>query len=145
MDRTRGFTLIEVMIVVAIIAILASVAIPNLLRSRVQANENAAVGTMKTIMQAQTAYNTQHGLYSLNFDQLTGAAPPYLNGDWTRPKNGYMFTLGGTTINYTINANPLNFGVEGNRGFFCDSSGVIRAAEGAPATSASTPITQGRS
>lgn len=138
----RGFTLIELMIVVTIIAIILAVAVPNLLRSRVQANENSAVGTIRAIMSAETTFNTQNGRYSQNFAEMTAAIPPYLSGDWTKPKSGYIFTLGGTAINYTVNANPTTFGTDGNRAFYCDSSGVIRAEDGVPATSASTPITQ---
>jgi prepilin-type N-terminal cleavage/methylation domain-containing protein len=141
MNKTRGFTLIELMIVISVIAIILAIAVPNLLRSRVQANENSAVGTIRAIMSAETTYNTQNGIYTQTWSALTAAIPPFLSGDWSKPRNGYMFTLGGTRINYTVNANPLTFGVDGNRAFFCDASGVIRAAEGVPATSASTPIT----
>ena len=142
MHKTQGFTLIELMIVVAIIAILLAVAVPNLLRSRLQSSEAATVGSIRAIVAAETTFNTQNGRYSQLFSELTGAAPPFLSGDWTQAKNGYMFALGGTAINYTVNANPIQFGVHGNRGFFCDASGVIRAQEGAPATTASPPITQ---
>ena len=54
--KNKGFTLIELMIVVAIIAIIAAIAIPNLLRSRLQSNEAAAIGNLKTIVGAQTAF-----------------------------------------------------------------------------------------
>lgn len=142
MNKTHGFTLIELMIVVTIIAIILAIAVPNLLRSRLQSSEAATVGTIRAIVSAETTYNTQNGRYSQDFAELTSAIPPYLSGDWTQAKNGYIFTLGGTAINYTVNANPVQFGVHGNRGFFCNASGVIRAQEGAPATTASPPITQ---
>ena len=139
MNKMRGFTLIEMMIVVAIIAILAAIAVPNLLRSRIQTNEASAVQGIRAIVSAQTSYNTQHGHYTQDFADLTVAVPPFLNGDWSKPKNGYTFTLSGTADNYSVNADP-QFGVTGNHGFFCDGSGVIRSESGASAGTASTPI-----
>lgn len=135
--RKSGFTLIELMIVVAIIAIIAAIAIPNLLRSRMQSNEAAAVGNLRTILGAETAYHGANFVYTATFDDLTTAVPPYLDGDWTTPKSGYNFVLGGDASNFTANANATTYGVTGGRGFFTDASGVIRFEVGADATSGS--------
>jgi type IV pilus assembly protein PilA len=138
----KGFTLIELMIVVAIIAIIAAIAIPNLLRSRMQSNEAAAQGNLRTIVGAQVAYHAANYEYTGAFGDLTGATPPFLDGAWDVPKSGYNFVLGGDADNFTANANALTYGVTGSKGFFTDASGVIRWADGADADADSTPIGQ---
>lgn len=142
MKKNAGFTLIELMIVVAIIAIIAAIAIPNLLRSRMQSNESAAIGNLRTIVGAQVAYHAANYEYTADFADLTGATPPFLDGDWGAPKSGYNFVLGGDTANFTANANAVAYGTTGSKGFFTDASGVIRYADGADADAASTPIGQ---
>lgn len=139
----KGFTLIELMIVVAIIAIIAAIAIPNLLRSRLQSNESAAIGNLKSIVGAEVAYNSANGVYTGAFDDLTTAEPPFLDGNWTNPdgKQGYTYELGGgDATNFTCNADPVSEGTSGIRHFFTDASGVIRYTTGGPADAGSTPI-----
>lgn len=140
MKRNHGFTLIELMIVVAIIAIIAAIAIPNLLRSRMQSNESAAIGNLRTIVGSETAYHAAHFQYTTAWDDMTTATPPFLDGDWTTTKSGYNFSLGGDASSFTANANAVQYGVTGGKGYFTDASGVIRFEEGADATVASTVL-----
>ena len=80
-----------------------------------------------------------HSAYATQFSALTDATPPFLDGESTT-RAGYAFALGGTTDNYEVTATPTQFGVTGNRGFYTDSTGVIRHAMGAAATADSPPV-----
>ena len=133
MKKTSGFTLIELMIVVAIIAIIAAIAIPNLLRSRIQSNESAAIGNLRTITGAQTGYSAANGNYATDFAQLlTGEDQgiSFLLGQWGVPKSGYTFTCVGTATDgvvacYDTTALPTSPGRTGIRLFWSNCSGVI--------------------
>ena len=140
LQKKQGFTLIELMIVVAIIAIIAAIAIPNLLRSRIQSNESAAIGNLRTILGAQTAFQAANFTYATAWDELTTATPPFLDGAWDGSKNGYDFVLGGSATNFSCTATPTEADITGHRGFFTDSSGVIRADDSGAATVDSTPL-----
>ena len=138
--RNQGFTLIELMIVVAIIAIIAAIAIPNLLRSRMQSNESSAIGNLRTIVGSEVAYHAANYEYTAAFADLTGATPPFLDGNWGVTKSGYDFLMAGDVNNFAANANASLYGTTGNRGFFTDASGVIRFADGANAAATDVPI-----
>lgn len=144
--KKTGFTLIELMIVVAIIAIIAAIAIPNLLRSRIQSNESAAIGNLRTVLGAENAYNSAKGEYGSFANLTTGSTPPFLDGTWPGTKSGYTFAeigLGGTgNSKFSSTAVPVGQGTTGSRGFYVDESGVIRAGAGGSATSGGTPIGQ---
>jgi len=149
--KNKGFTLIELMIVVAIIAIIAAIAIPNLLRSRLQSNEAAAIGNLKTVVGAQTAYSAAEGGYAGTWDELrpmSATQPNYLDIDLDGVVvQGYNYLLaaagtaqGNGTTNFTVNADAAEQDVSGVRHFFTDASGVIRFNAAAVATAADLPI-----
>lgn len=153
-SKQKGFSLIELLIVVAIILIIAAIAIPNLLRSRMAANEASAVGSLRTINTAAVTYATTYGIgYPAALSNLGPAASATsTTADLidsvlaSQAKSGYTFTyssataVGGTVNAYTIVAEPSNRGTTGQRGFFTDQSGVIRANPTAAADVNSTPI-----
>ena len=150
--KEMGFSLIELLIVVAIILIIAAIAIPNLLRSRIAANESSAVGSMRTLNTAAINYGTSWGVqYPASMAVMGGATnvaatcslaeliDPALAAAIDAPdaKSGYLFNYNGATATtavngcsgfqtYTIDSEPANVGQTGQRGFFTDQSGVIR-------------------
>ena len=152
-NKQKGFSLIELLIVVAIILIIAAIAIPNLLRSKIAANEASAVGSMRTLNTACIAFSTSYGQFPT---LLTNLGPIAANGTASSTsadlidsvlsagsKSGYTFAYTATAPyqTYTLTATPIVVGQTGQRMFFSDQSGVIRAdVSGAGATVASTPI-----
>ena len=142
--KNKGFSLIELLIVVAIILIIAAIAIPNLLRARRAANEGSATASMRTVGSGELLYRSTNG----NFTTLTG-----LSGDSIidnvlggGTKSGYAFaaTPGTSTdIQFTSTGVPsIGTGATatGSRYFFVDETQVVRFAVGAAATSASSAI-----
>jgi type IV pilus assembly protein PilA len=163
-NKQKGFSLIELLIVVAIILIIAAIAIPNLIRSKMAANEASAVASLRTINTGEVVYSTTYNIpnvFSLLLADLGDAAgtcatvaPTATNACLidnnlataiaAPGKSGYKFAYvspgpaGAGT--YTINANPVTPGSTGVRGFFTDQTLILRANNPAPATVASTPL-----
>ena len=152
--KNKGFTLIELMIVVAIIAIIAAIAIPNLLRSRLQSNEAATIGNLKTLVGAETAFAAANGGYTGTWAELrpTDGSPMFLDIvlDAAGGVSGYIYDLasdgapagvgGAFFTNFTCVAEPQTRYTTGTRGFFVDASGVIRFKPAAEAGADSDPI-----
>jgi type IV pilus assembly protein PilA len=152
--HSAGFSLIELLIVVAIILIIAAIAIPNLLRSRIAANEASAASSVRSINSAEFAYNAQYPTngYATALANLGGAAPctPTAAAGClidnmlataivgSAGKSGYIFAATGlipngvTNLSFVSAASPTDYNRSGVRDFCSTEDGVIRFDPGAP-------------
>jgi len=136
-----GFTLLEVMIVVALIAVIAVIAMPMFTRVRINSNEASAIGALRVISSAEINFFHIEGRFG-DLTELGAAVPPFLQPDLAGgEKHGYLFAVAAITdLSFECTANPKIPGTSGISGFFVDESGVIRRNPSGPATVDSAPI-----
>jgi type IV pilus assembly protein PilA len=153
---TAGFSLIELLVVVAVILIIAAIAIPNYMKSKMRANEASAVQNLRNIATAELVYSTTYGIdFSNGLAPLSGTG---LNPDQNNAgliddtlasgrKSGYVFTFSVLTTDpqghpstYAVAADPQVPGTTGQRHFYTEASCVIRSNDSVPAGPSDLPI-----
>ncbi len=146
--RRRGFSLIELLIVISIILIIAAIAVPKMNKQLMLAREQAAIRQIGTIHQAETQYYSQFGAYA---QSLTALGPPASGAPGPNaadiiPKNladgknsGYLFAVTGSPTGYSVTAVPEAFNSTGSRTFFSDQTLVIRQSYTAEPATVTSP------
>ena len=146
--RVGGFSLIELLIVIAIILIILAMALPKLNKARMQAFETGAIKAITTIHTAQAQYYSQFGKYATSLKELgpptsgtpNASASDLISTDLAAGEKGvYKYDMQVTPTGYTVSAAPTAFGNSGSRTFFSDQSLTIRQNFSAEPATAESP------
>ena len=125
--NNSGFTLVEIMIVVLIIALLSAIAIPNILRARVNAHDASAQAALKAIGTSMETYLATNSVYPPDTTALIGASPPYLQVDYFdgNTHNGFTFTIDTLSSQiYSVTAAPISANL-GSASFTISTGSVL--------------------
>jgi prepilin-type N-terminal cleavage/methylation domain-containing protein len=131
MQTERGFSLLELLIVVAIILIIATIAIPSFLRSRQSANEASAVSNIRTVNIEEATYSVSAGGNFGTITELVNAG--MLDSRFNSSVSGYSFTITASGPDYTVTATPTSLN-SGRYGYYSNPDGVIRYQSATSAT-----------
>ncbi|MCZ6690010.1 MAG: prepilin-type N-terminal cleavage/methylation domain-containing protein [Planctomycetota bacterium] len=143
-NSVRGITLLEMMIVVMLIAIIASILVPKLTESKTSANETSAIATLRVIMTAQVQFREGDDDLDTFLDYADSIAELSSVGLIDNvigrgKKSGYLFSLSGSTYEWQATGTPVNENV-GHRSFYIDTTGVVRFALSGTPDAFSAPI-----
>ena len=136
MRRITGFTLIELLIVVTVIAVLIVFATGGMRASRKSTNEASTIAFFKSSVVSNEQYRTRYGSFAPTFDDLVASG---FFADGQNP-SGYALTYAPALNSWAFRGQPKELGETGDRYFYVDQSGIIRASQSGPANSTSTPI-----
>jgi prepilin-type N-terminal cleavage/methylation domain-containing protein len=152
--KRRGFSLIELLIVIAIILIIITIAAPKLNRARMYAQETAAMGAIRTLHTAQVQYSSQYGRFATSLTELgppasggaSAASADLIGSDLAAgEKGGYRYSMTGNPSGYIINANPVAYNATGSKTYYSDQTMVVRENNGPePATAQSREVGDNR-
>jgi len=145
----RGFSLIELMIVMAIMLVIAAIATHNYRKAMMHANETSAVATFKTLHTAQVQYQTQYGRFAPSLTELgppqngesTAQAADLIDGNLAVGEaSGYRFSMTGNAAGYVISAVPLVYNTTGSLSFYSDQTMRLRQTKGSEPATVQSPL-----
>jgi prepilin-type N-terminal cleavage/methylation domain-containing protein len=139
-SKEKGFSLVELVFVIAIIGILSTLAVPFIHQARLTAQEKTAVANIRTLFEAQNLYHIRNGKYGTLPELVAESFVPesYEGSGFL----GYSFSVvSAGNYHLAIVAVPTEFGISGRKGFFVDETGLIRySTDGSPPSASSPPL-----
>lgn len=141
-NRQKGFSLVELLIVVAVIGIIAAIAIPSLIQAQKRAKEASAVACLRAYTSAQYSFNATKGgykRYGTQAELALGYMDPVFLTTGIRNNYVFTFTLAGDLSGFSCNADPQAVTPDTYH-YFTDTTGILRSNQGAPASASSQPL-----